>query len=122
MSSTDDDRSRRLTGALFDEVVAPLAASRRAAGMQAYFPLAGEPGAMSYYVVPTVRVMQTADFELPGGGTPEGLVDALAERWTAEGETGLATMAARLKAIAEALQREVVESDGSVSIFCYTMF
>jgi hypothetical protein len=31
-------------------------------------------------------------------------------------------MAPRLKEIAEALKEEVVESDGNVSIFCYTMF
>jgi hypothetical protein len=123
MSSTDDDRARRLAGALFDEVVAPLAAARRAAGRQAYFPLAGDAGAKSYYVTPVVRVMQQpVDFEFPGGGTAEGLVDALAEWWAAQGESGLAAMAPRLKEIAEALQEQVVKSDGSVSIFCYTMF
>ncbi|MEX0641420.1 MAG: hypothetical protein WD468_01900 [Pirellulales bacterium] len=123
MISTDgEDRARRLAGALFDEVVAPLAAARKAGGSQAYFPMAGEQGAKSYYVTPTVRVMQPADFEFPGGGTAEGLVDALAEWWTAEGEIALASMAPSLKEIAETLQEQVVESDGSVSIFCYTMF
>jgi hypothetical protein len=122
MSSTDQDRARRLAGALFDEIVAPLAEARRAAGKQAYFPLAAEPGAKSYYEEPVLRVMQPADFEFPGDGTAEGLVDALAAAWMAEGETGLAAMAPRLKEIAEALRDEAAEGDGSVSIFCYTMF
>jgi hypothetical protein len=120
MSSTErEERARQLAGALFDEVVAPLAAARQAAGCQPYFPIAGEAGVESYYVTP---MAQAADFEFPGGGTAEGLIDALAALWTSQGETALASMAPRLKEIAEALKEEVVESDGNVSIFCYTMF
>ncbi len=122
MSSTDEDHARKLAGALFDDVVAPLAESQRAAGKEAYFPLAGEAGAKSYYAAPMLRTMQPADYEFPGGGTAEGLVEALAQSWAVEGETGLAAMAPRLKEIAEALREEAVEGDGSVSILCYTMF
>ena len=122
MSSTDLDRARSLAGALFDEVVIPLAEARKVAGQQAFFPLAGEAGATTYYEEPVLRTMQPADFEFPGGGTAEGLIDALATSWTAEGETGLAAMAPRLKEIAAALKEEAAEGDGSVSILCYTMY
>ena len=122
MSSTDEDRARRLAGALFDKVVTPLAEARKVAGKQAYFPLAGEAGTKTYYEEPVLRAMQPADFEFPGGSTAEGLVDALAASWAAEGETGLAAMAPSLKEIAAALREEAAEGDGNVSILCYTMF
>jgi hypothetical protein len=122
MSSTDENRARRLATELFDAVVTPLAQSRQVAGKQAYFPLAAEAGAKSYFEEPILRVMQPADFEFPGGGTAETLVDALAASWTAAGESGLAAMAPALKEIAGALRQEALEGDGSVSILCYTMF
>jgi len=122
MSSIDPHRARNLTRTLFDEIVAPLAETMRVAGQQAYFPLAGEAGAKSYYQKPILGVMQPADFEFPGGGTAEGLVDALAAHWTAEGQSGLAAMAPTLKEIVEALRQEAAEGDGNVSILCYTMF
>ncbi len=121
-NSTDEDHARTLAGTLFDEVVAPLAKARRVAGTRAYFPLADEAGVRSYYEKPIIRVMQSADCEFTGGGTAEGLIDALAASWTAEGEADLAAMAPRRKAIAEALHVRAAESDGSVSILCYTMF
>ncbi|MBX7165040.1 MAG: hypothetical protein K1X74_01705 [Pirellulales bacterium] len=122
MSSTEVDRTRALAGALFDEVIVPLAARRKAAGQQAYFPLAGEPGAKTYYEQPLLGKMQPADFEFPGGGTPEGLLEALARYWQGQGETDLAAMVPRLKEIATAVADAAHADDGSVSILCYTMF
>ena len=49
MSSIDEDRVRTLAGALYDEVVAPLAEARKGAGKQSYFPLRGEPGATHWH-------------------------------------------------------------------------
>jgi hypothetical protein len=122
MSSTNDARVRALASALYDEVVIPLAEARKAAGKQEYFPLARATNAESYYQQPIRRVMKPADFEFPGDGTAEGLIDALAAAWAAEGETVLASMAPQLKQIAETLKAEAADGDGSVSIFCYTMF
>jgi hypothetical protein len=122
MSSTEVDRARDLARALFDEVVSPLAEARRAAGKPAFFATARDPKATTYYTEPLAGVMRPADFEFPGGGSVEGLVDALAARWAAQGEAELAAMAPRLKEIARALKDEADASDGSVSIFCYTMF
>jgi hypothetical protein len=78
MGSTDKDRARSSVDALFEEIVAPLAQARRAAGLPAYFPLAGEAGAKSYFQEPALGVMRPEDFQFPGDGTAEGLIDALA--------------------------------------------
>ncbi len=122
MSSTETDRGRALAGKLFDDVIAPLAQARRAAGMDAYFPLAAQPGATTYFLEARPRTMAPADFEFPGGGEAEGLIDALAAAWAAEGETTLAALAPRLKEIALVLKAEAEEGDGDISILCYTMF
>lgn len=114
--------ARQASGALFDEGVLSLALARKGLGEQSYFPLSGDPGRESYFENPAICVMAPADFEFPGGGTPEGLVDALEAFWTAEGEAGLAAMAPRLREIATELRREATEADGEVSILCYTMF
>jgi hypothetical protein len=122
MSSTDTDRARALAADLFDTLVKPLAESRGATGREPFCPQSPERGAASYYETPTVGVMRPADFEFPGGGASDGLIDALAARWTAESEPGLAAMAPALKQIADALSEEAAEGDGTVSILCYTMF
>ena len=123
MSSTESEVSVGLAGALFDTVVVPRAMAKRASRPDPYFALKGEPGALTYYVEPDVRVMSEADFELPGSGEPDGLIDALVAFWAAQGETELAeSMAGRLKPIAEALGEETAQDDGSVDILCYTLF
>lgn len=122
MSSTDDNILDQLAGALFDEVISPLGRIRAAAGKQAFFPTAKDTDALTYYSEPLSRVMQRADFEFPGSGTVKGLIGALAAHWGAQGEVELAAMVPRLNEIAEASSNEDVASDGSVSVFCYTMF
>lgn len=121
MSSTEHNPSRKLAGALFDEVIAPCARTRAATGRQAYFPTGKDVDATTYYSEPWARVMGPADFEFPGGGTVDGLIDAVAALWVTQGETALAAMAPTLKDIAEALRGEAPDGDGSVSIFCYTL-
>jgi hypothetical protein len=116
------ERSTSLSGALFDKVLTPLATSRRDARSAPYFPKWREAAAESYFTRSSVSTMSAADFEFPGGGTSDGLMDALVALWTAEGETELAATGPRLKAIAQALRDEAVADDGSVDIFCYTLF
>ena len=122
MNLTDKKHAQGLAEELFDQVVVKLAEARRSKGGQAYFELSRDAGMESYFEEPILRTMRASDFEFPGGGTAEGLVDALAKSWTKEGETGLAAMAPRLKEIAEALQEEAEDGDGTVSILCYAMF
>jgi hypothetical protein len=122
MNQTEPDRSTRLAEALFDEVVIPLAKSKRDAVASTYFPM--RPGAelRSYLEPAEVRVMKPSDFEFPGGGAAEHLVEALARFWVERGEPELAAMSERMREIASVLGEEVAESDGSVDILCYTLF
>ncbi len=122
MSSTNKNRTDDLARSLFDEVVVPFAEARRSNGCQAYFKSSGEADASSYFDPPLLAKMQPTDFEFPGGGTPEGLIDALVQYWIKQGDDGLAAMGPRLKEIAEAVQDEVEANDGSVDSLCYTMF
>ena len=124
MNQTDKqaDRSTVLSGALFDEILVPLAKARREAGAAPYFPPWRDDATSSYFTRSSVSVMSPAEFEFPGGGKAEGLVDALTVFWKAEGEAALSGAGPRLKAIAEALQAETAADDGSVDIFCYTLF
>lgn len=116
------DRSTSLSRALFDELLVPLAGARRDANAAPYFPTWRDAAASSYFMRSSVATMSPHDFELPGGGTAPGLIDALAAFWAAEGETVLAGAGPRLQAIANALRDEAASDDGSVDIFCYTLF
>ena len=122
MNPTETERSVQLAGALFDEVMVPLAKSRRSSGAAPFFPLQQEPSRTSYFATPSLRVMRPADFELKVGGKSEALIDALAAHWAKQGESGLAVMAPRLKQLADALGDEAAENDGKVDILCYTLF
>lgn len=122
MSSTNENRADGLAVALLEDVVLPLTAKREAEGAPAYFPLSGDTSEATYYGPPTRSVMKPEDFDLPGGGVPDGLIDALAAHWTAQGETGLVAMIPQMKEIAAALTEEANEADGDVDILCYTMF
>lgn len=121
-TETQGDKSTVLAADLWDDVLAPASAARRAAHMPPYFPAWHDATVSTYYERPSVSQMSPADFEFPGGGTADGLIDALATHWRAEGELALASAAAQLKAIAVALRAEGASSDGSVDIFCYTLF
>ena len=122
MSQTKPNDSARLSGILFDDVLTPLAHARRAAGAPPYFPLGQDARVDSYFDTSSVRTMRAADFEFPGGGNAAGLIDALTVYWTAQGDAALAAAAPRLNAIAAALRDEAVQDDGTVDIFCYTLF
>ena len=124
MSQTETraDRSTKLAGALFDQVLAPLAHARRESNAAPYFPAWRDATASSYFTCSSVTKMSPTDWELPGAGTADGLIAALTACWTAEGETALAGIGPRLKAIADALREEAASDDGSVDIFCYTLF
>ena len=122
MSLTKTAEANELAGALFDEVVIPLAAARESRGQRPYFERSGKPDAETYFEPATTPVMQPLDFEFPGGGTPEGLVDALVAYWTQQGDDALAPLAEGLKELARAYREEDLKSDGTVDVLCYTMF
>jgi hypothetical protein len=121
MNSTESDDADRLSTALFDEVIVPTAEAARQGGAKPYFPTGRDPSLESYFVPCERAFMTPAGFEFPGDGGAGSLIDALAAHWRAEGESALTAVAPRLAAIAKALEG-VGESDGSVDIFCYTLF
>ncbi|MES2932837.1 MAG: hypothetical protein V4805_05050 [Pseudomonadota bacterium] len=122
MNQTNTARSAHLAGAIFDEVLVPLAQARRSDGAHDYFPRWHEANASSYFLPPSLSVMSLADFEMQGAGTPEELVERLTAYWVAQDEPALAGMATRLKEVADALGEEAANNDGNVSILCYTLF
>ena len=115
--------STKLAEHLFDEVIVPLARTEDPGPRGR---LQGAPwraaGASSFFSRSSIARMAPADFVFPGGGTGDGLVDALADRWAAEDETGLVAAVPRLRQLVESLRDEVGNDDGSVDIFCYTLF
>jgi len=112
-----------LAGALFDEVLEPLARARRAAGARPYFPCRADDQSDTYFEPPSpVGRMTPADFEFPGNGTSAGLITQLSRHWAEEGEAELAAAAPRLVAIAEAIAVMNARATGDVDIFCYTLF
>lgn len=121
MSQTDAPQSEQLAGALFDEVIVPIAQARSSAEEAAYFPLEGDAGVTTYFVEPSQRTMSAGDFQ-PHAGTAQGLVDAVTALWAAQGEIDLVALAPRMTEIAEALSTESAESDGMVDVLCYTLF
>lgn len=106
---------------MFDERVVPFADARRSAGAATYFPLGREQGAHSYFTRPERATLRPADYEL-AGGTAQGVLDALAARWSEQGEAELVAWIPRLREVASLLARECSESDGSVNVLCYTLF
>lgn len=117
-----ESRADVLARSLFDEALAPAAATRRAEGWDGYFPLVGEPERATYFVRPHIAILTPADFDFRGGGDSDGLIDALVAHWVSEGDDHLVALGGRLKDIAKALRDEAVESDGAVDPYCYTMF
>ncbi|WP_428423769.1 hypothetical protein [Methylibium sp.] len=111
-----------MSGALFDDVLVPLAEARRTSGAPPYFPPWKDATVSSYFVRSEVTRLTSTDFEFPGDGYAEGLVDSLEAWWREHGDRELAVAAPRLKAVANALRSEAVQDDGSVDIFCYTLF
>ena len=129
MNSTDaklqtaaGSRADALARSLFDEALAPAATARRAEGRGGYFSLAAEPECATYFVRPDIALLSPADFDFPGGGDSDSLIDALVAHWASEGDARLVALGRRLKDIANALRDEALESDGSVDPYCYTMF
>jgi hypothetical protein len=121
MNQTESKPSSRLAGALFDEVIAPLAEARRIAGEIAVA-RGRDPGAVTYFTEPRVRTMKTEDFETHGDGSVDGLLAALAAYWAKHNEPALAALIPRMKAIGDALRTEKEQNDGNIDVLCYTLF
>ena len=122
MNSIETSSSERLAIELFDRILIPLASARRARATAAYFPAGRGESQASYFSPPAISIMEAVDFELPGHGTAERLIEALATFWDRSGEPEFCSMIPIMRKIAAALQDEAVDNDGTVSVFCYAMF
>lgn len=122
MSSIEASVSERLAISLFDQAIVPLAMARRSANAPACLPRDHERAAASYFSEPALRVMEAVDFEFPGGGTAEGLIEHVVDHWKRSGEADLCVLEPAMREIALALHEEADKGDGSVNIFCYAMF
>ena len=122
MNSTEPTLSVRLAGELFDRVLIPMASARRTCVAPDH-PQAGlGNGGASYLSPVSVSVMAAADFEFPGRGSADGLIEALAAFWEGSAEPELLVLTSMMRETAAALREEVVANDGTVSVFCYAMF
>lgn len=101
MSSTDEEQLAQRMGALFDEVLLPMAERMRASGVQP-FPLAPDVTWLSYYVRRRRSAMIHADFTSAACADPAELALRLAAHWQALGRAELAANAARFAADAAA--------------------
>ena len=122
MNRIEADYSALLAARLYDDRVEPIAEARRAAGKHAFFAPWRDPKETSYFATPALASAGAADLDRPEMAGPDALIDALAARWAAEGESELAALAPRLKEIARALGEEQAEQGVEVDILCYTMF
>jgi hypothetical protein len=126
MSSTEvrdeeKDTSRDRSAAdFFREVLVPVALRERATGGE-FFALRPDAEAESYYVEPTNRSMEPADFELRASESVEDFIRELAALWASEGREELAAMAPRLAALASGFGEDEEQTD-DVSPFMYVMF
>ena len=94
MSSTNEEQLAQLMGALFDEVLLPIAERMQANGVQA-FPLAPDVTWLSYYVRRRRSAMTHDDFTSAACADPAELGLRLAAHWQALGRAELAGHAAR---------------------------
>lgn len=122
MNSTNETKADPLARSVFSGCIIPLAKSLGPEVRSAYFEIGGNSAASSYFGTPNPTVMQLSDFDFPGGGTADGLIEAYSRYCQTKGDKGLVEILPQLREIAGALQSEMEETSGDVDILCYTMF
>lgn len=123
MNSTDDDEAGAMLGALFDEVLMPIARRMQADGTQV-FPLAPDVSWLSYYVRRKRSAMAPADFSGASCSDVGQFEERLREHWEGLGrhelaaQVGLFGTAARAALAAQAN----VPAKAELSPYVYAMF
>ena len=123
MNSTKEEQLAQLMGALFDEVLAPMAARMRADGVEA-FPLAPDVTWLSYYTRRRRSSMAHGDFTSAACADTAELERRLAAYWHAQGRHELAGHAARMAQAAEAARPLLAAAAPAAepSPYVYAMF
>lgn len=123
MSSTKEEQLAQLMGALFDEVLLPVAERMKADGVQA-FPLAPDVTWLSYYVRRRRSAMTHDDFTSAACADAAELELRLGAHWHSLGRHELAGHAARFAA--DALAARPLLAAGAAreepSPYVYAMF
>jgi hypothetical protein len=120
MNSTDTDA---LLGALFDEVLMPIAAHMRSSGVDP-FPRAPDVSWLSYYVRRKHSAMTADDFQRPACAGVTEFEARLAAHWRALGRDALAEQAGHFARAAEAARagRAGGAIKPALSPYVYAMF
>lgn len=123
MSSIKEEQLAQQMGALFDEVLLPIAERMRAAGVQP-FPLAPDVTWLSYYVRRRRSSMTHDDFTSAACADRAELALRLAAHWRALGRLELAGHAARFALDAEAARTLGADATApeAPSPYVYAMF
>lgn len=123
MSSTNDAQMETLMGALFDEVLMPLAQRMRERGVQA-FPLEPDVTWLSYYVCRKHASMTRDDFTGASCSDAADFELRLAAHWQALGRHDLARQAERFSAAAGSAQALLASDapEAELSPYVYAMF
>lgn len=123
MNLTDDAVMATAMGALFDEVLLPIAQRMQARGVQA-FPLEPDVSWLSYYVRRKRAYMTRADFTGASCVDVADLELRLASHWQALGRYELAAQASQFGAAAAVAKTllAVDAPEAEVSPYVYAMF
>ena len=123
MNSTNDALMATAMGALFDEVLMPMAERMRAGGVQP-FPLEPDVSWLSYYVRRKRASMTRDDFTGASCVDVADLEVRLAAHWHALGRHELAAQAARFSAAASAAQALLAAEapEAELNPYVYAMF
>ena len=123
MNSTNEAAMAVAMGALFDDVIAPLAQRMRDNGVQA-FPLQPDVSWLSYFVRRKRASMTHADFTGASCVDAADLTLRLAAHWQALGRHELAAQAQRFGAAAAAAQALMAADapEAELSPYVYAMF
>ncbi len=114
--------SEAIASAIFDDFISPLAIELREKREASFFPMGPESALQTYFTVPASRDLAVADMTIEGGGSPDGIIDALVQYWRATGNDELAALGPYLKEIANALEAEDDAASREVNPLCYTLF
>lgn len=123
MNSTDNDDVDAMLGALFDEVLLPIAQRMQAEGAQV-FPLAPDVSWLSYYVRRKRSAMAPADFSSASCSHVGEFEQRLQAHWQALGRHELAAQAGQFAKVAQAAMeaQEEVAPKVELSPYVYAMF
>lgn len=124
MNSTEDGELREVIGALFDDVLMPMAERMRVSGARA-FPVKPDVSRLSYYTRRHAQCsMARDDFTAPSCADFEDFECRLAAYWKDLGRHELADQVTRIAAVARVAHAAFTRSkqDAEVSPFVYVMF